>query len=126
MAVHRLFVIEDDEGTRNAMREIFSRMGWEVSTAATVREGLALIDSQPEPCCLVLDLDLPDGRGEEVLAHVRAKNLKTHVAVASGNMESRRLRAVANLRPDVLLTKPVTAEDIWDGICRVCEDRPPS
>jgi DNA-binding NtrC family response regulator len=119
---HRLLVVEDDSGTRIALREIFTRMGWLVSTAGTVSQGLARLDDNPQPCCLILDMDLPDGNGEEVLAKVREMGLKSRVVVATGNMDSARLRTVADLGPDILLTKPVTVDDVWDGICRVCDN----
>ena len=121
MAVHRMLVVEDHDGTRTAVQVIFTRLGWHVSTARTVAEGLARLDSDPEPCCLLLDLDLPDGGGEAVLARVREKGLRTRVAVATGSMDLPRLRAVADLEPDLLLAKPITTADIWDGLCRVCE-----
>ena len=95
-------------------------MGWHVTTAKSVAEGLATVEAEPDPCCLILDLDLPDGRGETVLERVRAKGMKTRVAVCTGSMDAGRLTAVAALKPDALLTKPVTFADVWDGVCRVC------
>jgi len=95
-------------------------MGWHVTTAKSVAEGLATVEAEPEPCCLILDLDLPDGRGEGVLERVRAKGMKTRVAVCTGSMDAARLTKVADLKPDALLTKPVTLTDVWDGVCRVC------
>jgi DNA-binding NtrC family response regulator len=113
-----LLVVEDDLATRTALAGIFSRMGWFVRLAETQREGLAWLDAN-EPCCLVLDLELPDGRGEAVLEKLRAKGLRTHVAVCTGSMDRNRLDALTRLEPDALLTKPVKLEDIWRALCRV-------
>src|SRR4051812_17198958 len=55
----RLLVVDDDPYTRSALHALFTRQGWHVLLAATVAEGLALLD--PAPCCVVLDLNLPDG-----------------------------------------------------------------
>ncbi|MCA1686160.1 MAG: hypothetical protein LC745_09285, partial [Planctomycetia bacterium] len=67
MALHRLLVVDDHAWSRHPLRGIFNRMGWDVSVAGTVAEGLRFLESEPEPCCLVLDLSLPDGDGELVL-----------------------------------------------------------
>src|SRR5437764_13453537 len=79
MAEHRLMVVEDDPTTRNVLRKNYTRMGWQVSMAGTGAEAMALLDSEPEPCCMILDVMLPDGDGFEVLKKVRAKALRTRV-----------------------------------------------
>jgi CheY-like chemotaxis protein len=121
MDPHRLLVVDDHEETRLAFRGLFARLGWEVHTARSVDEGLALLETEPEPCCLLLDLDLPDGHGETVLERVREKNLRTRVVVSTGSMDQARLTLVAGLKPDALLTKPITMNDVWHDFCRVCE-----
>jgi DNA-binding response OmpR family regulator len=37
------------------------RRGWEVQSASTLQDGIALLDSKPD--CVILDLMLPDGDG---------------------------------------------------------------
>ncbi len=123
MAAHRLLVVEDDILTLQALRTMFSRMGWQVSAVSRVADGLAALEEAPAPCCLILDLDLPDGCGERVLERVRERGLETHVSVCTGSMDGERLRFVASLEPDALLTKPVTITDLWKGICRICDTK---
>jgi two-component system OmpR family response regulator len=120
MAEHRLLVVEDDTSTRDVLRGYYSRMGWQVSEAGTVAEALALLNSEPEPCCLILDLMLPDGDGTAVLKEVRAKGLKTRVAVCTGTVDLARLKAVAELRPDAMLPKPIQLPEVWTHPCGVC------
>jgi DNA-binding response OmpR family regulator len=98
MAGHRLLVVEDDAATQDALREIYTRQGWHVSVAGTEVQALACLDSEPEPCCLVLDLMLPDGDGSAVLKKVRAKGLRTRVAVCSGTVDLALTRAVSLLK----------------------------
>lgn len=119
---HRILIVEDDRSTREALGGIFSRMGWLVRLAATAAEGIEWLDSGPEPCCIILDLGLPDAPGEAVFVRVREKGLRTYVAVCTGIMDQERLAAVAALKPDVLLTKPITASHIWNNVCRVSDD----
>jgi DNA-binding response OmpR family regulator len=121
MAGHRLLVVEDQTWSRHPLSGIFGRLGWEVSVAGTVADGLRLLNTQPEPCCLVLDLNLPDGRGEDILQKVRDMGLRTRVVVATGIIDPERKKLVSELAPDALLTKPIVLPDVWTGECRVCE-----
>ena len=105
MARPRLLVVDDDTYTRTALRTIFGREGWAVTTAATVAEALDRLD--PAPHGAILDLDLPDGPGESVLRELRARGLRTRVAVCSGIADPARLAAVRALEPEMMLWKPI-------------------
>jgi two-component system KDP operon response regulator KdpE len=118
---HRLLIVEDDGDTRTSLGGIFSRMGWMVRLASTAAEGLDWINAGHEPCCLILDLGLPDGDGESVLRLAREKGLRTYVAVCTGVTDEERLSLVSSLGPDLILTKPVTATDIWKDVCRLSD-----
>lgn len=111
MSHHRLLVVEDDESIRTSWTVIFSQRGWEVITARSVAEGLALLD--PAPDYLILDLTLPDGDGETILRRVRETNLKTRVAVTTGETSPARLRVVRELKPDAVFLKPIDIVDVW-------------
>jgi DNA-binding response OmpR family regulator len=115
MNTRRLLIVEDHAMTRNALRGLFARQGWDVRVAESVAKGLAALE--PPPDCLLLDLMLPDGDGETILRKIRADGLPTRVAVCTGTGDPERLRAVSELRPDALLHKPI---DITD-LCRACD-----
>ena len=68
MPDNRMLVVDDDATTRFALHTLFSRQGWDVSVAATVSEALDELGRTPTPRCVILDLNLPDGRGEAILA----------------------------------------------------------
>src|SRR3954452_5810848 len=114
MPSHRLLVVEDHSWSRHPLQGIFGRMGWEVTVVATVADGLRAIESVREPCCLVLDLNLPDGNGETVLQRVRELGLRSRVVVGTGVVERARLLAVAALEPDKVLIKPYDLAEVWD------------
>lgn len=119
---HRVLIIEDDADTRSALGRTFSRMGWMVRLAATASEGMEWINSGHEPCCLILDLDLPDGRGEWALQLAREKGLRSYIVVCTGLNDPNRLAVVADLKPDVILTKPIASSQVWKGLCRIVGD----
>lgn len=111
----RLLVIDDDIYTRNALHCLFTPRGWQVGLAGTVAEGLDRLD--PAPDCIILDLNLPDGGGEQILREVRLHHPRTRVAVCSGTDDARLIREVQELRPEILLWKPIDLAPIF----RLCD-----
>ena len=116
MERHQVLIVEDHAPTSQAVASLFRRKGWDVRTSATLAEGLAALD--PPPDCLILDLMLPDGGGEDILRTVREEKLPTRVvAVATGSSDSSRRTEVLRLRPELLVSKPIDWEVLW----RYCE-----
>ena len=109
-----LLIVEDDDASRELLRKLFARRGWDVTTAATLAAALAALD--PPPDCLVLDLLLPDGDGAAVLRQIRAADLPTRVAVCTAVQDWDRLAKVQRLRPEALLHKPIDVEEVARAI----------
>jgi two-component system response regulator PilR (NtrC family) len=107
----RLLVVDDDSYTRAGLKTLFTGEGWLVTTAGTIAEALALLD--PAPQCVILDLRLPDGGGEAVLREIRARSLRTRVAVCSGIDDPARLAAVRGLNPELMLWKPIELAPVF-------------
>ena len=88
----------------------FRRLGWDVLLSTTVEGGLSLLVMHPD--CAILDLNLPDGDGDAVLAAIREAGLATRVVIASGTTDQRLLERVERLSPERLLRKPVVLEEV--------------
>ena len=110
----RLLIVDDDDYTRYALRNLFARRGWKIDLAATVAEGLATLDDAHR--CVILDLNLPDGGGEAVLREVRRRASRTMVAVCSATIDPRLIATVQGLRPELLLSKPIDMGSL-DRMC---------
>lgn len=102
---------------------VYVRSKWRISSHDRENGGKHPATTSPAaPCCLILDLNRPGNDEEWVLKTVREVGLGTHVAVCAGSTDAQRLKAVAALRPDVLLTKLVIVAHQLDGIYRVRDD----
>src|SRR3954447_19635874 len=113
---YRILVIDDDKATRDALGRLFAHKGWVVTVANCVTEAMTKLD--PPPHCILLDLMLPDGDGEDVLRKVRDEGLPTKVAIHTGTDDPVRLALVKGMDADALFRKPID----FDEVCRVCED----
>ena len=99
-------IVEDDVTSRNALRMILARAGWEVTAVATVADALISLAHIP-PNAVVLDLMLPDGDGVEVLRAIRSSGADARVVIVTGMHDPARLRQVEDLKPDCILRKPI-------------------
>jgi ActR/RegA family two-component response regulator len=113
-----LLIIEDDAWTQAVLARLMERHGWRILTASTVAEGIDRL--RLNPACVILDLDLPDGRGESVLRSIREARARCHVVVCTAGTEAR-LDWVSTLSPHAILRKPIDVGDLLDA-CG--QDRP--
>jgi two-component system, NtrC family, response regulator AtoC len=76
-------LIDDDQGFREAMAEVVRAQGFTVDLAASLREARLLLRDRA-PDVVLLDVQLPDGRGSEMLAEL-AGEIAADIVVITGN-----------------------------------------
>ena len=107
--VPEVLVVEDTPSMAKLYRAYLERDGHRVIVAGTGAEALAFLQHSP-PEVMVLDLNLPDLDGRELLAEVKGQGLPTAVIVvtADGAMST----AIAAMRAGAydFLVKPFAAE----------------
>jgi DNA-binding response OmpR family regulator len=111
-------IIEDDADSFEWVRRRIQRYGFEAEWAKTLAEAIDKLGDNP--CCVILDLSLPDGSGTEVIRHIRARNLPIKVAVVSGTSDGSLLADAANLRPDAFFIKPVDSIELVAWLTSAC------
>ena len=106
----RILVLDDDIGTQSTYQRILEIHGYQVATAGSGSDGLALLRSENEKFDLILsDLRMPDVSGLEVLAEVHQNGPDVPVVIitafgtAAAEAASRLLGAVdfVDKLPDV-------------------------
>jgi CheY-like chemotaxis protein len=109
-----ILIVEDDRTNREAMARLACHAGFDVDTASTLAEAWAKL---PANGCILLDIVLPDGRGLDLLRHIREEKLPIHVAIVSGSLAAGDLEPYDSLRPDAVFVKPVKPDDVlhWLG-----------
>ena len=81
--MHRIvLLIDDEESARDLTTRALARLGFHVHTASTARDGLAMAESL-EPSLILLDINLPDMSGWDVLKMLYERALEIPVIVHS-------------------------------------------
>ena len=109
----RILIVDDDVQVRGLLRLLLSTAGYAVEELATASDALDRIREEP-PDLVLLDVNLPDRSGHEVLESVRsdpATRLLPVVMITGGASSAERLRAQAEGVTD-FVTKPFSSEEL--------------
>ena len=100
-----ILIVEDDALIRSwmlALMKINGVTASAVGTLADARRQFAALSTTH----VILDLNLPDGLGIELLSSIRSAGLPTRVLVLSGSSDQSMRDQVSKLGVDHVLTKP--------------------
>jgi two-component system chemotaxis response regulator CheY len=89
MARPVVLIVEDNQLTRQMLRDALKELPCEVTEAPDGEIAMAAVDQGP-PAVLLLDLVLPKMSGNEILRTVRERKLKTRVLIITA-LDSRAL-----------------------------------
>ncbi len=79
-----ILVIDDEKNIRITLCNILEDEGYLCHTAATIAEGLEMLDST-DPDAILLDVKLPDGNGIDALESIKKSMPQIPVIMISGN-----------------------------------------
>ncbi|MBI5069108.1 MAG: response regulator [Deltaproteobacteria bacterium] len=105
-----LLLVEDELPVRRFLRAALGSRGYRLVEAGTLREAEQLATSH-NPDLVVLDLQLPDGDGVELLTRLRAWSARPVLVLSARGREEDKVRAL-DAGADDYLTKPFGAEEL--------------
>lgn len=120
-----VLIVDEDPEVRTMLGWFLAIQGHEVRGAGSAAEALDAITAQV-PDAVVLDLDLPDMPGHDLLAVVRTHGLAhgAAVVVLSDNTEPSDLVRSWELGVNTQLAKPVAPEVVADAVALHLAPRP--
>lgn len=121
----RILIIEDQSDIALALAENLRAEGFEAQRSATGLGGLALA-REWHPEVIILDLMLPDIRGEEVLATLRAEGSATPVLILSARSDEATKVAGFRIGADDYVTKPFGLLELLARIARLARRTEPA
>ena len=108
----KVLLVEDDRDLRTTLRDALALEGYEVSTAASLSEGLALwTHARPAPDLVLLDLGLPDGDGEDMLASLRKRDAVPVLVISARQQDGQKIRLL-DAGADDYLVKPFSIGEL--------------
>ena len=118
----RILVVDDDQAIRWTLREALQSWGFAPTEAGSVAEGLAQFHADL-PAAVLLDIDLPDGSGLDVLREIKHEHAETIVIMITGNVHVG--NTISALRGGAydFIGKPINLEELRITIRNAIETR---
>ncbi len=107
----RVLLVEDDRELRATLRDALQVEGHTVQTAASLCEGLALLQHDQAPDLVLLDLGLPDGEGEQLLAELRRSKGTPVLVISARHGDGSKVRLL-DAGADDYLVKPFSIGEL--------------
>lgn len=110
----RVLLIEDDAELRRTLRDALEVEGYSVAAAATLRDARALLKAELSEGGLhivLLDLGLPDGEGETLLAILREQRKTAVIVISARHTDDPKIRLL-DAGADDYLVKPFSVKEL--------------
>lgn len=122
MTDRRVLLVDDDEALRSLLRMTLPTNGFEIAEAGDGAEALEHV-SERLPHLVVLDWNMPERSGEEVLADLKRRHPHLPVIVLTADREPRERGIAESLGADEFLTKPFSPLQLLGVVERLLAER---
>jgi two-component system KDP operon response regulator KdpE len=106
----KVLIVDDEPPIRKLLRMGLSTQGYEILDAPNGKTALAMLESKPD--LVILDLGLPDMKGHDLLAMMRARDEAVPIIVLSSRGDEAGKVQALDLGADDYLTKPFGMEEL--------------
>jgi DNA-binding response OmpR family regulator len=119
---HTILVVDDERDLAATCQRLLSRRGWHVVTAGTCEAALTVLARTPRPALAIVDRQLPDGDGLDVLR--AALTFGTPVIMVTGYGSAATRRLALDEGASGFLAKPFSTHDLLELVRRIVGDAP--
>lgn len=121
-ANEQILVVDDDEAIRWTLREALQSWGFSPNEAGSVAEAVRQFKADL-PAAVLLDIDLPDGSGLDVLRELKREHPESIVIMITGNVQVD--NTISALRGGAydFIAKPINLEELRITIRNALETR---
>src|SRR6187200_1460639 len=117
-AERTLLIVEDDASFLGRLAKALESRGFNVTTAATVAEGLAQVEASP-PAFAVVDMRLGDGNGLDVISALKRRRPEARAIILTGYGNIATAVNAVKLGAVDYLAKPVDADDVVNALIAI-------
>src|SRR4051812_19596883 len=86
MSKDKILVVDDDQMIRRLLSDALRSWGYVPLEAGTVIDAIALFEEE-RPAAALLDIDLPDGSGLDVLREIKHRQANAVAIMITGNVQ---------------------------------------
>src|SRR3982751_6763560 len=117
---HRVLIIDDERPVLMTVEALLKRRGYHVDAAATAAQGLKLLKSN-SPSLVLLDLQLPDAHGLEMLDRIKTELPKAQVIILTAHDSLH--NAIESIKRGAyhFISKPYAAEELLSLVEKALE-----
>jgi two-component system, NtrC family, response regulator AtoC len=122
LKAERILVVDDDQTIRWSLQEALQSWGFATIAAGSVAEAISSVNAEV-PAVALLDIDLPDGSGLDVLREIKGDYPETIVIMITGNVQID--NTISALRGGAydFIGKPINLEELRITIRNAIEAR---
>jgi DNA-binding response OmpR family regulator len=117
-----VLLVEDEQDLATACARLLRRFGWRVVMVGTRDEALLALADQPPPALAIVDRQLPDGDGLEILRAALSVGTRVIMVTGYGLPATRRLTLEEGAA--AFLAKPFSSHELLTLVRAVAGDVP--
>lgn len=118
----KMLIVDDESGVRFALSEALRAWGYDSLQAASVKEAITLFREEHPPVAL-LDIDLPDGSGLDILNEIKELQPETVVIMITGNVNVPNVLTALRGGAHDFISKPIHLEELRITLRNALETR---
>lgn len=107
----KILIIEDDQTLSKNLKKVLEKEGFAVDSAFDKESGFEQTEINAYDC-IVLDINLPDGSGFDLLSQLRTNQNKTPVIIVTARGQTEDRIKGLNLGADDYVPKPVDSSEL--------------
>lgn len=119
-----LVVVDDDQPFAQRLSRAMEQRGFDVRSATSVSEGLAMIRERP-PAFAVVDMRLEDGNGLDVISELSKLKPDSRMIILTGYGNIATAVSAVKLGAVDYLAKPADADEITDSLLAAPDAKAP-
>jgi CheY-like chemotaxis protein len=113
---YRILVVDDDKDTRQLSMDVLTDFGYEVEGVTDGAAGWAALQASNDYDMVVTDNHMPKMTGMEMIAKLRSARMPVPVVLATGNLPTHIISNNPWLKPDGMLQRPFTNDDLLNVV----------
>ena len=118
----KILIVDDERFVRMTLGEALRSWSYDAFEAGTIAEARAVFDRE-EPGVVLLDIELPDGSGLDVLSEVKEKFPDTIAIMVTGNVDVENTIAAMRGGAHDFIGKPIRLEELRVTLRNAIETR---